>query len=315
MDVDEWRHQLEAMFTRDGVRTWELVSVRTAEAFYEQFVESACYTHTTLVDSFLCFVIETVNLARAVYPARPPGTGGNHYGLKMGDYVSLVRSIRAAEALFRNGYPLDGFGEIRDVHEQAVLLAGVASGLTTFARVNGLDALRPIGPDTGSTIENARKRYAQFLSIRRARRVEQRNVIGRITGEQSGLTPDTIFWLAIAQEMFNLEVHGSRLTATEHQEWLMGHGPLPIDPKPKRGSISIYVNRCEEACWMWHRLLPLLQLRPRMFGASWVERWGILDESFRFQADMLTKMNKPIGAAIIELLDTKFAFGPDSVHV
>jgi hypothetical protein len=319
MDLTQWSNRLRTSFTREGVHAPELLEVRLAEAAHEQITQGVCSAHTLLIDSFLSFTIETINLARASYPQRPTGSGNRYYGAHLGEYLLVVRSVRAAEALLRAGYPLDGFGLVRDIKEQALLHAAIALRLTTFQKVNGYDALPARLPEppkqSRDVLADAKQRYDVFVAIRKARRKEQRRVLDNMTGSTSGLTSDTILLLSLSDEMFNHEVHGSRLTATEHMEWFKNGGPLPVAPQANKRSITIYVNRSEEACWMWHRLLPLLQLWTGAFGAEWARKWEVLEESFRFQTEGLTAMGKPIGSSIVELLNVKFPFNAHCTFV
>ena len=118
--------------------------------------------------------------------------------------------------------------------------------------------------------------------------------------------------------MFHIEVHGSRFTyAFEGKPWLTESAPLPVAPRPDANSASMYLNRSNELGWMHLRLMPMLQIHAGAFGAEWTLKWNILDESFRFAVESLTKdLGKPIGAAISHLVDTCFAFHPESAsHV
>jgi len=74
----------------------------------------------------------------------------------------------------------------------------------------------------------------------------------------------------------------------------------------------MYMCREGEVAWMLTRLLPLLQTSARAFGEEWAHRWDVLDESFRYYSEDLGKIGKPIGYAIIELVDRKFPFKPDT---
>ena len=72
-----------------------------------------------------------------------------------------------------------------------------------------------------------------------------------------------------------------------------------------------FSNRACEVGWMILKVLPLLQVTPGQFDAYWAGTWKILDESFRFLSSGLAAEKKPIGAAIVELLEQKFNFSPE----
>lgn len=70
------------------------------------------------------------------------------------------------------------------------------------------------------------------------------------------------------------------------------------------------MNRFCEVCWLILRTFPALQLEKGGFGEEWANKWGLLDESFRFAVDALQKQNKQIAAAITELIEKSFGFTP-----
>jgi hypothetical protein len=93
--------------------------------------------------------------------------------------------------------------------------------------------------------------------------------------------------------------------------WIKGGQLLPICPQPTIRSFTAYMNRFSEVCWMLLRTFPLLQLTRKAFGEKWTDKWRVLDDSFLAMAKGLEELGKPIGAAIIELLDKSFHFCPD----
>jgi hypothetical protein len=63
-----------------------------------------------------------------------------------------------------------------------------------------------------------------------------------------------------------------------------------------------------EVAWLLLRLFPYLQAKEAAFDAEWHRRYQILDESFRYAQQGLSRLGKPIGAAFIKLVDEKFSF-------
>lgn len=43
---------------------------------------------------------------------------------------------------------------------------------------------------------------------------------------------------------------------------------------------GMFANRYNEVSWMFHRLLPNLQIGDEGFGNKWAAKWNVLDESF-----------------------------------
>jgi hypothetical protein len=216
--------------------------------------------------------------------------------------ASLFREVRAADILYHSGYPLDGFSLLRDVRDRAIFLAAVGSGQVTLRQLAGYESNAQVPPKLTEEM---------WLDMRqRAKRLE-RDLLRRVIGSESGLAPATQQELKGWTELFQLEVHGSRLTrSAEFREWITGTIGLPLIPKPREWALAVYANRFVEVCWMVLSVLPLLQLTPYAFGTDWAQRWVVLDESFRHDAEDLWRMGKPIEGAIIHMVDTKFAFSP-----
>jgi len=76
----------------------------------------------------------------------------------------------------------------------------------------------------------------------------------------------------------------------------------------------MFMNRFCEVGWMLHRIVPMLQPPDAALSAAWVDKWQILDESFEQAVHSLTEQcGKAIGAAIVELVKSKFPFAGKSV--
>jgi hypothetical protein len=141
---------------------------------------------------------------------------------------------------------------------------------------------------------------------------EERRVLKVMVGDQSGLSLTARAAFERLQLLFNFEVHGSVLTMNRVFEQMQQQGgftPWPAQDEPQE---TMYMNRAAEVGWMLLRTLPMLQLTPQAFGSEWARRWGVLDESFRYTVEALGRLGKPIGYAVVELVDTKFPFTPDT---
>ncbi len=317
-DYETWRRRLIDTFADGTLLAPQLVDVLRAEADYQTAIRRTCEAHEILADSFQSFWIDTIRLSLRMYGLRPANASVEYYAPTLLDHIAAFRSVRGAEVLFYNGYPMDGFGLVRDITESALLMAAIAHGYTTYKRVNGLTALGQVrdgNTGAGNVADDRKRRHASLDKVRAARIKEQKQVLSRMIGARSGLKPDTIELLRASVDMFHTEVHGSRLTALESKEWIQQGSAMSFGPVPEKWSVAGYVNRSEEACWMWLRLLPCLQLAAGGFGAEWARRWKVLDESFRYQVEGLCDLGKPIGKAILELTDEKFPFDMGNVYI
>lgn len=143
---------------------------------------------------------------------------------------------------------------------------------------------------------------------------EEKRIFNLFHGAGSGLTDDTISELAKWDGLFDMEVHGSRLSKTETMSWLKQNNSLPFVPRYNELALSMFMNRINEISWMLLllRILPSLQPGPLSFGDGWAKKWTVLDESFKAAVESLgTELGKKIAPAIIELVETKFPFKPE----
>jgi len=62
---------------------------------------------------------------------------------------------------------------------------------------------------------------------------------------------------------------------------------------------------------MMHRLLPFMRRAETPKDAEWDRKWKLLDDSFKMMVDGLAGLGKKIAPAMVELVNTKFAFAPD----
>jgi hypothetical protein len=95
---------------------------------------------------------------------------------------------------------------------------------------------------------------------------------------------------------------------------MKGHGSLPIVPAFSEAPVAMFINRYSEIGWMLLRLLPALQPPDSIFSEAWRAKWDLLDECFEQTVHSLTEqLGKPIGAAVVELVHSKFPFNSRSV--
>ena len=305
MKTEEWQERLERVFLQDGIIGGHLIPVLDAESECGKFVASHFHGQLVLSDSFQAFFIDTLRLAEARYRESSLYHALQWYAYLLLLELSNFRTIRAAEILFVHGRAGLGYGLLRDLKDRAMLLGAVGNHYTTLMAISGTDG------GTGQSNDF----LARMGTLKKRRKKTEAQALSMMTGPKSGLSPDITRCLRKWGEFFHLEVHGSRITSIlEDAGWRTGEELLPILPKPNMDSLANYMNRFCEVSWMVLRSFPLLQLKPQDFGIEWAEKWRILDESFLVMADELRKLGKEIGAAIMELVSKKFAFGPDAVY-
>ena len=115
MDFKILREQLERIFTKEGIVGGALTPVLNAEQKCGEFVMAPFHGQLVLGDSFQAFVIETLRLAEKQYRASLQFHTLQWYSYMLLLQLANFRTLRAAEILFMNGRPGQGFGILRDL--------------------------------------------------------------------------------------------------------------------------------------------------------------------------------------------------------
>lgn len=149
--------------------------------------------------------------------------------------------------------------------------------------------------------------------MKKLRKETEFEVRRKMTGSDSGLTPETRDELSKWDALFDFEVHGARLSFAGAQGWMKGQEPLPVLPRFEEKQFAMFVNRYCEVIWMVHRLTPAIQPPGVPLPAAWGEKWRVLDDSFEITVHSLTQqLGKKIGGAVVELVRAKFPFDEQS---
>ncbi len=286
-------------FTVNDLVGGNLSEVFAAEKASEQCILQNYHPLSVVIDSFQSLYIEALKKAFEWIAGNGWPTGCEHYAPVFFDYLTAFRRFRACMILFYGGYPLDAYAHLRDLKDRAILLAGIAHNITTFARVWGFDGTGDENPLVWQQMKNDRKE-------------EEKKVFRRIIGKESGLPAPITQKLAKWQDMFNTEMHGGRLTwTTELSAWVRGEKPLSIGPTPMLEQTRNFATPVTQVAWLLMRLFPHFQPAPNTFGLKWREKYKVLDAAFRCLQEDALKADGGTFGAIIHLVDEKFSF-PES---
>jgi hypothetical protein len=303
MDMNEWREwheRLESAFGLTNGSSPALAELAAAERSYGDYIQANYAGHRALWGAFSIFHHDTLTQVARTYPGYPTEEQAKYHPALFVDAIAVFRSFRAAEALLYSGYPLDGYALLRDLKDEAAYVAAMISGETDYVRLRGLGALT----ESAGTAE-----------VKRAREREEKRLLPKYFGDASGLEVDVRDAIKRWSTLFNLEVHGSRLTTTDIVGWFRREHDLQIAPRPKSRIIGLYVSTVPVVAWMHLRCLPFLQLPGRALDATWQRQWHLLDESFRWLLSTWQSSALETGRALVRLVDTKFAFDPRHVYV
>jgi hypothetical protein len=262
------------------------------------------YGHRVLTDSFMDFFGETLSKQAEFNGKKGWPQDRPHYVTCLMMYVTMFRSLRAAEILSLNGYPLQGYIIQRSLKDQALILCGAANNFATFSELFGWDGI--VGEKWTD------EQQAQIVKNRM--KVEDK-LSRKILGEKSALSAEIRKELESWSRLFNTEAHRGLFTLFRASHLLLeGQQKLVVGPVNDEMSESMYMNRCTEICWMILRLLPFMRRAETPKDADWDKKWKLLDDSFRMMVDGLGGLGKKIAPAMVELLNAKFAFTPDMYY-
>lgn len=296
----EWQARLVRTFQVEHGDTATLTAVSAGEQTFGAYVARTQHGHRVLWASFMTFYHDTMYRTKAAYAGYPTERIAPQHPALFVDVATRFRSFRAAESLLYAGYPLDGYALLRDLKDEAAFLAALAAGETDYLTLRGLSS--ESGERTSTQVKKARER-------------EENRIRATFYGDANGLAEP--FGSAVRRwsSLFHSEVHGSRLTATDVFDWFRGRSPFELAPTPKEHSIALYVSTVPVIAWMFHRCLPFLQLPGTRFGTRWIAEWELLDESFRWMLSTWSSPAMETGAALTQLINSRFRFSTATVYV
>lgn len=249
--------------------------------------------YLALSDAFKCFFLETVELINTECRPKVSAPLSEFYPIFVPRLAHSFRSLCGAERVAVCGYPYHAYTLLRNTFDNLVLTSASLQKITDFYSVEGVVPGKP--HDVGA--------------VKKLRKDTEFEVRRKMTGSQSGLTQQTLDELAKWDALFDLEVHGARLSLAAAQGWMKGTEPLPVLPRFEEMQFAMFLNRYCEVSWMTHRLIPALQPPGVPLPNAWKDKWRVLDDSFEITVNSLTQqLGKIIGAAIVELVKEKFPF-------
>jgi hypothetical protein len=305
-NVAQWQRNLEDHFTYNGVVGGRILpSTMKQEQICGAYFVDKFHGHRVLADSFMDFFAVTLRSAAAGH-YKTGWPGHSYYGPCLVEFVTQFRGMRAAEVLSVNGYPLDGYALQRNLKDQAIFLGAVVEGISSFPALYGLKE----PPASASWGEKDHK------AVLYHRQDEERLIFERMIGKNSGLDAEHIEALKRWNRVFNMQVHGARLsTMRELYAWIQDKKEFAVGPRMDDDGFAIYMNRFTEIAWMILRALPFLQTEKMCFNEHWQGEWIVLDDSLRSSVEGLGSLGKKIAPAFIAMIEAKFAASPASRYV
>jgi hypothetical protein len=301
-----WQRRFEEEFSHDGVVGGAVLpSVMEQEQICGSAFIHKFQGHRVLADGFLDFFAITLRGSEDCYskkgwPAYP------WYPVFLIELIAQFRNMRASEVLALNGYPLDAYALQRNQIDQALYLGAVVKGTSSLSALYGLTT----PPTSAPWTEDDQNR------VFRHRLTEEKKILDQMIGKGSELGDDHQAAFTQWDRLFNLQVHGARLTTMkEAMTWLQKKEPFAVGPRLDDDTNALYMNRFTEVGWMMLRVLPFLQTDILVFNDGWQRKWALLDAVFRLFVNGLAGLGKKIALAFTAMIEAKFDTSPDTGYV
>lgn len=296
MNPEDFVKRLDAISEHDGVPYGRAHLLFDEEEKHgEAILQYKGYL--ALSDAFKCFFLETVELINIECRPKIKTPLSEFYALFVPRLSHSFQSLCGAERVAIRGYPYHGYTLLRNVFDNLVLTSAALQKYAGFYSIEGVEPGKSVDPD----------------AVRKLRKSTEFAVRRRMTGDQSGLSLDTIAELGKWDALFDYETHGARLSLTQAMEWIRKIAPLSVLPKFDESAFAMFMNRFCEVGWMTHRLVPAVQPPGVPLSDEWGGKWRVIDESFEISVEALTQqLGKRIGAAIVEFVKVKFPFNEHS---
>ncbi|MEO7861921.1 MAG: hypothetical protein ABIU05_16090 [Nitrospirales bacterium] len=296
LSPEEFVKRLQAISENNGIPYGRTRLITDEEQKYNSIILQY-KGHFALSYAFKCFFLETVELINTHCRPKITAPVSEFYGHFVPRMTHAFHSLCGTERTAVCGYPFLAYTVLRNVYDNLVLSSASLQKFTDFYNVEGVEPGKPL----------------DIAAIKKLRKKTEYDVRLKMTGKQSNLTRVTRDALEKWDLLFDWEVHGARLSMIGSLEWIKGTGPLPVVPRFIEREFGMFMNRYSEVGWMTHRLIPNLQLPGIPLSDAWKEKWRVLDDSFELVSRALTEEGgKAIGAAIVELVNTKFPFNEHS---
>lgn len=286
-DFVRWQDELERTFRGPGGLVGErLIRFHEAEQNCQRTGVARYKRYVTVGDAFFDFAIQSLDILSK--PIRV------YHIVRVPLFVSSVSRLRSSYILFWMGYYFDAASLLRGVFENAINLCADAHG---WADVSSWFDAKDIDLDG----------HPRDISKKMQNRIRERNrvVESKVFRSESGLSQPEQDELALLVKLMHSHVHRTEMHVV--------HLVLSTRERTKPASTipvwddhlaSHYGNISLAIAWMFVRLLSHAVPEQHRLP-QWTKSRDVLEKSLRF---IFEKWDKPIGAAIIRLIDTKFAF-------
>lgn len=294
--LEDFVKQLDAISENDGMLYGRARLLSDAEQRHQRAILQ--YTvYLALSDAFKCFFLETVELINPASRKNMTEPLSELHEIFVTRLIYSFKSLCGADRIAICGYPYQAYTLLQDVFNDLVLSSAALQKITDFYSVDGVTPGKPV----------------DIAQVRELRKRTEFDICQKMTGKESGLTQQTQDELSNWDALFHSEVHGVHLSLAATLGFMKGTELQPALPRFDAEQFAMFVNLYFEVSWMAHRLIPALQLPSVPLSQEWMNKWAVLDNALEMTVQALTVPHgNKIGAAIVELVKTKFPFNAQS---
>lgn len=295
INPEEFLHDLEMVSDYYGTPLGRLQKYWNSELEHVNMMSVHTPDALRLIRAFQCLFLESIELLNlGMTDIKTPPDLPFYKRNFVPHMVHLFQQECASDLLATHGYPLSAFAMLRNTFDHILLILAVMLKITDFYDIEGMKQGK--GPLDRES--------------RRLRKETEQEVKRNLTGQKSGLSVKSIENLKLWDDVFDLEVHGARLSHASAAGWIQGDNPrLNVHPEYNEISCAMYSNRISEITWLAHRLLPMFQNSSFHFSKEWAEKWRVLDLRFEDKLRHLAAQQEDkVGLSIIEFVKCKLPF-------
>lgn len=294
----EFQERLDQAFMHHGKPYGRLSAITDEEAKHAAESADKLRGHYALEKAFKCVFIESIELVNTYCRKHMKVQLSEHFQMFLPRLVHSFRVVCGASYAAAGGYPRMAFTTLRNAFDDCVMTSAALQNLTDFYSVEGLDPNKAFDP----------------LTYRANRKTEERKVNKLMLGSNSGLEQATQDALKHLNDLYDMEVHGGRLSMTDAIAFMKMEGPLRVVPHFVPQTFALYMNRFVEVAWLVHRLLPAVQPPDAPMPDDWAHRWHVVDESFELGVRALYEdSGRKVGQEYPKFVAAKFPFNAKAV--
>ncbi|MBT3231386.1 MAG: hypothetical protein HN356_01085 [Calditrichaeota bacterium] len=289
-----WQKRLsEAFSDEEHIIGRSVLTMREIDKNIELRIVEKYQGYDQTIHAFIEYWYQTLSGFQESVPAEDD----QHLLLYLSVLAPSFGRFRQSWEVFLTGHYFDAISMLRSVYQTVLIIAADQDSNFDF-----LGQEDNIGQNVGQATEEKRSKiiHKGFVSL-------EKEASRLIVGNKSDLKQVTIQNLEYFLRIIHKTVHPLNPHISSNLRVAFNR-KLSLFPEPDDDQLSQYLNISNFIGWMTLRVLSLFNRHQQLFNDDWMRRTKALDEAFETLVEGFAELEKPIGEAIIELIDKKFSF-------